>query len=66
MPKMKSHKGSKKRFKITKTGKVISKACGISHLLTHKKRSKQFHKDVVANEINTVKVMRNLPYGEGI
>lgn len=66
MPKMKTHKGTKKRFKITKTGKVITKACGISHLLTNKPRSKQFHKDVVANEINTRKAARLLPYGEGI
>lgn len=66
MPKMKSHKATKKRFKITKTGKVISKSCGISHLLTNKKRSKQFHKDSTANEINTIRVHRCLPYGTGI
>ena len=62
MPKMKTHRGAKKRFKVTKNGKVISKSCGISHLLTNKKRSKQFHKDVTANEINTRRVARMLPY----
>jgi large subunit ribosomal protein L35 len=36
MPKMKTHKGIKKRFKVTATGKVIHKRCGSSHLNSHK------------------------------
>jgi large subunit ribosomal protein L35 len=34
--KMKTHKGVKKRFKVTATGKVIHKRCGSSHLNSHK------------------------------
>lgn len=34
--KMKTHKGSKKRFKVTATGKVKHKRCGSSHLNSHK------------------------------
>jgi large subunit ribosomal protein L35 len=36
MPKLKTHKGSKKRFKVSATGKVTHKKCGSSHLMSHK------------------------------
>ena len=36
MPKMKTHKGSKKRFRVSATGKVSHKRCGSSHLMSHK------------------------------
>lgn len=36
MPKMKTHKGIKKRFKVTANGKVMHKPCGSSHLNSHK------------------------------
>jgi large subunit ribosomal protein L35 len=36
MPKLKTHKGIKKRFKISATGKVSHKRCGSSHLMSHK------------------------------
>lgn len=36
MPKLKTHKGMKKRFKISATGKVSHKKCGSSHLMSHK------------------------------
>jgi len=34
--KMKTHKGLKKRFKVSATGKVMHKPCGSSHLNSHK------------------------------
>ncbi|MEO6810267.1 MAG: 50S ribosomal protein L35 [Isosphaeraceae bacterium] len=34
--KMKTHKGTKKRFKVTASGKVLHKRCGSSHLNSHK------------------------------
>jgi large subunit ribosomal protein L35 len=34
--KQKTHKGIKKRFKVTATGKVVHKRCGSSHLNSHK------------------------------
>src|SRR5690349_5171363 len=34
--KQKSHKGTKKRFKVSATGKVSHKRCGSSHLMSHK------------------------------
>ncbi len=36
MPKVKSHKGAKKRFKITAGGKVLHSKAGRRHLLTGK------------------------------
>lgn len=37
--KMKVHKGVKKRFKVSATGKVSHKRCGSSHLNSHKSGS---------------------------
>lgn len=36
MPKMKTHKGAKKRMKVTGTGKVTAKRAGKSHLMSGK------------------------------
>jgi large subunit ribosomal protein L35 len=36
MPKMKTHKGTKKRFRLTATGKVKHRHAGTSHLATRK------------------------------
>lgn len=34
MPKQKTHKASKKRFRVTATGKVLHRGTGTSHLAT--------------------------------
>jgi large subunit ribosomal protein L35 len=36
MPKMKTHSGAKKRFKITGTGKLTHRSAGKRHLNEHK------------------------------
>jgi large subunit ribosomal protein L35 len=36
MPKMKTHSGSAKRFRLTGTGKVIRRRANMNHLLEHK------------------------------
>ncbi len=36
MPKMKTHKGTKKRFKLTSKGKVRHKTAGGNHLMSGK------------------------------
>jgi large subunit ribosomal protein L35 len=36
MPKMKTHSGAKKRFKITGTGKITHRSAGKRHLNEHK------------------------------
>jgi large subunit ribosomal protein L35 len=38
--KMKTHKGVKKRFKVSAKGKVSHKRCGSSHLNSHKSGKK--------------------------
>jgi large subunit ribosomal protein L35 len=36
MPKMKSHKASKKRIRLTPTGKLMRTQCGVRHLLAYR------------------------------
>lgn len=43
MPKMKTHKGSKKRFKITATGKLKRRQAGKRHLNSHKSGARKRH-----------------------
>ena len=43
MPKQKTHKASKKRFKVTATGKLKRKQAGKSHLLSHKSGKRKRH-----------------------
>ena len=40
MPKMKTHSGAKKRFRLTGTGKVMREQCGGRHYLEHKSSKK--------------------------
>ena len=49
MPKMKTHKGTKKRVKVTGSGKVSVKHSGKSHILTKKsnKRKKRLGQDAI-------------------
>lgn len=49
MPKMKTHKGTKKRVKVTGRGKIVVKHSGKSHILTKKsnKRKKRLGQDHV-------------------
>jgi large subunit ribosomal protein L35 len=51
MPKLKTHKGMKKRFKVSATGKVSHKKCGSSHLMSHKsgKQVRRLRKKVQLN-----------------
>ena len=48
MPKMKSHSGAKKRFKVTGTGKVQARHAFSSHILEKKspKRKRHMHLDI--------------------
>lgn len=36
MPKMKTHSGAKKRFKVTGSGKIVHRKAGKGHLNEHK------------------------------
>jgi large subunit ribosomal protein L35 len=52
MPKMKSHSGAKKRFKVTGTGKVQARHAFSSHILEKKSPKRRRH---FALDINLVK-----------
>jgi large subunit ribosomal protein L35 len=43
MPKMKTHKASKKRFRVTATGKLKRRQAGKKHLLSHKTGKRKRH-----------------------
>jgi large subunit ribosomal protein L35 len=49
MPKMKTHKASRKRFRVTATGKLKRRQAGKKHLLSHKtgKRKRQLREAIV-------------------
>lgn len=62
--KLKTHRGAAKRFKMTKTGKVMRAAAYKSHILTSKspKKKRRMRKSVVLSEADAPKVRRMLPY----
>jgi large subunit ribosomal protein L35 len=43
MPKMKTHKASKKRFRVTASGKLKRQQAGKKHLLSHKTGKRKRH-----------------------
>jgi len=43
MPKMKTHKGSKKRFRVTASGKLKRRQAGKKHLLSTKTGKRKRH-----------------------
>jgi large subunit ribosomal protein L35 len=51
MPKMKTHKGTKRRMKLTGTGKVMRRKAGSSHLMSVKssKRRRGMRKDAAVS-----------------
>ncbi len=64
MPKNKTHSGAKKRFKLTKTGKVKRAHAFKSHILNKKtsKRKRNLRKTVVADVTNVAAVKKMIPY----
>ena len=64
MPKIKTHSGAKKRFKLSKNGKVIRAHAYKSHILNKKtrKRKRVLRQTVVADKTNVVQIKRLMPY----
>lgn len=62
MPKMKTHRGAAKRFKVTGSGKLSYKHAFTSHILTKKttKRKRQLRKDGIVDEANAKNIKRML------
>ena len=65
MPKLKTHSGAKKRFKLTKTGKVKRARAFTGHDIKGRKNAKKkrnLRKSVVADKTNQANIKRMIPY----
>lgn len=64
MPKMKTHSGAKKRFKITKNGKIKMSKKNRRHILTKKttKRKRHLRAGGYVDESNAAAIKALLPY----
>jgi len=62
MPKMKTHKGAAKRFKVTGSGKIMREKAYKSHILTKKnaKRKKRLGSETEVSSSDSKKVKRLL------
>ncbi len=65
MPKLKTHKGAAKRFRVTATGKIKRGHSHARHILTKKsnKRKRILDIDVLVSESDENRVNKMLPYG---
>lgn len=65
MPKLKTHKGAAKRFRLTATGKIKRGHSHARHILTKKtnKRKRHLDIDVLVSKADHERVMDMLPYG---
>jgi large subunit ribosomal protein L35 len=65
MPKLKTHKGAAKRFRITATGKIKRGHSHARHILTKKtnKRKRFLDVDVLVSKSDIKRVQAMLPYG---
>jgi len=65
MPKLKTHKGAAKRFRLTATGKVKRGHSHARHILTKKstKRKRLLDIDALVAEADQKPTKRMLPYG---
>ena len=64
MPKIKTHSGAKKRFKLSKNGKVIRAHANKSHILNKKttKRKRGLRQTAVTDKTYVAAVKRMIPY----
>ena len=62
MPKMKTHSGSSKRFRLTGTGKIVRRRANRAHYLEHKPstRTRRLRNEVVLSPADTKKMKRLL------
>ena len=65
MPKLKTHKGAAKRFRLTATGKIKRGHSHARHILTKKtnKRKRLLDIDVMVSKADQERVEAMLPYG---
>ena len=65
MPKMKTHSGAKKRFKLTATGKVRGRHAFTSHILEKKspKRKRHLGQDAMISDHDSPRIKKMLGLG---
>ena len=64
MPKLKTHSGAKKRFKISKNGKIKRACANKTHILTKKstKRTRRLRKGTFTDKTNAATLKLLIPY----
>jgi large subunit ribosomal protein L35 len=62
MPKMKTHSGAKKRFRVTGSGKLMHRRAGHNHYLEHKPstRTRRLENEQVMSPADTKKAKKLL------
>jgi large subunit ribosomal protein L35 len=62
MPKQKTHKGAKKRFRVTATGKLLRKQAGKRHLNSHKtgERKQKLGRTITETDKVAWKIMQRM------
>ncbi|MEW6364677.1 MAG: 50S ribosomal protein L35 [Acidobacteriota bacterium] len=65
MPKLKSHRGAKKRFSLTASGKIRRNKAYKNHILTKKASGRKRKLDMpgLISKADTERVKHMLPYG---
>ena len=64
MPKMKSHRGAAKRFKMTGTGKLVRRKANKQHILTKKssKRKRKLRQAALVSSAEAKRLKQMLPH----
>ena len=66
MPQIKTHSGAKKRFKISKNGKVMRAHANTRHILNSSKkttkRKRSLRKSVATDKTNVAQLKKLIPY----
>ena len=64
MPKMKTHRGTAKRFRVTGSGKIMRAKAYKSHILTKKttKRTRHLRATAYADMTNVDAIKKMIPY----
>lgn len=64
MPKLKTHRGAAKRFKVTGTGKIMRRRACKSHLLTGKpsKRTRRLRQEAQVDKTQYKAIKTLIPY----
>ncbi|WP_067172183.1 50S ribosomal protein L35 [Microtetraspora niveoalba] len=62
MPKMKTHSGAKKRFRLTGSGKIVRRRANRKHLFEHKPstRTRRLEGDVIVSDADAKKIKKLL------